>query len=68
MICKEGVKLSHLFTGRNSAAAKPKGGGFFKKKPGKWHLGQPIGGVALNAAQSLAGTQSIGFFGVGLPC
>ena len=46
---QEGVKLSHLFTGRNSAAAKPKGGGFFKKKPGKWHLGQPIGGVALNA-------------------
>ena len=49
MQAQEGVKLSHLFTGRSPAAAKPKGGGFFKKKPGKWHFGQPIGGLALDA-------------------
>ncbi len=47
MQAQEGVKLSHLFS--NATAAKPKGGGFFKKKPGKWHFGQPIGGLALDA-------------------
>eukprot|EP00964_Phaeocystis_antarctica_P125662 scaffold89323_cov72-Phaeocystis_antarctica.AAC.2 len=51
MQAQEGVKLSHLFS--NATAAKPKGGGFFKKKPGKWHFGQPIGGLALDADDAL---------------
>ena len=49
MQAQEGVKLSPFFSGV-AAPAKPKGGGgFFKKKPGKWHFGQAIRGVSLGA-------------------
>ena len=49
MQAQDGVKLSPFFSGAASGVKPKGGGGFFKKKPGKWHFGQPIGSVALGA-------------------